>query len=406
MTDTTFRIRRPAGLHRLEFTAMLSMMMASTALATDIGLPAFGAMRDEFGLPADSTRVGATVTVFFLGLAFAQIMYGPLADRFGRKPTLYIGLGIYIAGSFAAAAAPTLELVILSRFLWGVGSAGPRVVSVSVVRDLFEGERMARAMSFIMAVFILVPVLAPSVGAAVLAFGSWRVVYLVVGLWALAIAAWTLRLPETLDPSHRVAFEWHAILRAVKRVVTTRSTIGYTMAMVFGFGAFVSYLSTSELIISEVYDKRSLFPFVFGATAGAMGSAMLANVWLVRRFGVAPLVRTATMLFVILSAGLSALAWLSGGVPPFAVFVVALGVTLGTYSLLLPNLNTLAMQPMGAIAGIAAAVIGTVSTTGGSVLGFFLDQAFDGTVRPLALGFLLYGSVALAFALWAERGTG
>ncbi|MEN8114963.1 MAG: MFS transporter, partial [Actinomycetota bacterium] len=167
MTASTARRGRPAGLHRFEFTTMLSMLMASTALAIDIMLPAFGAMRDDFGLAADSTRVGAIVTAFFLGLAVAQIFYGPLADRFGRKPTLYIGFAIYIAGAVAAAAAPTLELVILSRFIWGIGSAGPRVVSISVVRDLFEGERMARAMSFIMAVFIVIPVLAPSVGAAV-----------------------------------------------------------------------------------------------------------------------------------------------------------------------------------------------------------------------------------------------
>ncbi|MEN8235572.1 MAG: MFS transporter, partial [Actinomycetota bacterium] len=358
MTAAPIRRGRPAGLHRFEFTTMLSMLMASTALAIDIMLPAFGAMRDDFGLAADSTRVGATVTAFFLGLAVAQIFYGPLADRFGRKPTLYIGFAVYIAGAIAAAAAPTLELVILSRFVWGIGSAGPRVVSISVVRDLFEGERMARAMSFIMAVFIVIPVLAPSVGAAVLTFASWRALFVLVALYGIALSAWTLRLPETLDPANRVPLRTRAIVEAAKHVITTRVTIGYTLSMVFGFGAFLSYLATSELIISEVYDKRPLFPFIFGATAGAMGSAMLANAWLVRRFGVAPLVRAVTITFVALSAGLAALAWLTDGVPPFIVFVLALGITLATYSILLPNLNTLAMQPMGAIAGIAAAVIG------------------------------------------------
>jgi DHA1 family bicyclomycin/chloramphenicol resistance-like MFS transporter len=392
---------RPAGLPRAEFTVMVSMLMASTAISIDIMLPAFGRMRDDFGLAADSTQVGATVTAFFLGLAAAQLMYGPLADRWGRKPTLYLGLAIYVFGALASALAPSLGLLIVSRFVWGVGAAGPRVISLSVVRDIFEGDRMARAMSFIMAVFVLVPVIAPSIGAAILEFASWRVLFVVVAGFGVVLALWSLRLPETLDPANRMGAGPAALARAAKIVATSRLTIGYTVAMAFAFGAFVSYLSTSELIISEIYDRPSLFPVVFGATAAVMGAAMLTNAWFVGRFGLVPLVRSAFRLFIGLSIGLVVLGLAAAGVPPFGLFVVALAVTLGAYSVLSPNLNALAMQPMGPVAGMAAAVVGTLSLTGGSVFGFLLDQTYNGTVVPLSIGFVVYGTFGLVLTRWA-----
>lgn len=404
MSVTRPEVERPAGLSRFEFTAMISMLMASAALSIDLMLPAFGRIRADFGLPEDSTQVGAIITSFFLGFALAQILYGPLADRFGRKPTLYLGLAVYVLGAVGAALSPTLGLMIVSRFVWGVGAAAPRVVSLSVVRDLYVGDQMARAMSFIMAVFILVPVLAPSIGALILGFAPWRMLFVVVALFGVAVALWTLRLPETLDPAQRTPLTFSAVGGAARIVVTNRVTIGYTLAGVFAFGAFLSYLATSELIVSQVFDRESIFPLVFGATAAVMGAAMLANAWLVGWFGVASLARASLVVFVGLSAGLAALAVATGGVPSFGVFVVGLAVTLGAFALLFPNLNTLAMEPMGAVAGMAAAVIGTVSTTGGAIFGFLLDQTFDGTVLPLMLGFVGYGSVALVLAMWAGRG--
>lgn len=394
---------RPAGLHRVEFTAMISMLMASTALSIDLMLPGFGAMRTDLGLAADSAQIGAVVTAFFLGFAVAQGLFGPVADRFGRKPTLYVGLAVYVGGALAAAASPSLGWLVVSRFVWGVGSASPRVVSLSVVRDLFVGARMARAMSFIMAVFIVVPVVAPTAGAGLLRLGSWRTLFVVVAVFGLALALWTLRLPETMAPEHRLPFDLRAVARAVRRVLTTRVTMGYTLAMVFAFGAFMSYLSSTELVVSSVFGRGTIFPFVFGATAALMGTAMLANAWLVRRFGVARLVRGSLVGFVALSGGLVVLALATDGVPPFPVFVGLLAAALAAFSLLLPNLNALAMEPMGDIAGMAAAIIGTVSTSGGALLGFFLDRRFDGTVVPMSIGFLFYGSVALAIALWAGR---
>jgi DHA1 family bicyclomycin/chloramphenicol resistance-like MFS transporter len=381
----------------------MSTLMAAAALSIDLMLPAFGRIREEFGVPEDSTRVGAVLTSFFLGMALAQIVYGPFADRFGRKPTLYVGLAIYVVAALASAVAPSLELVIVSRFIWGIGAAAPRVVSLSIVRDSFEGTAMARAMSFIMAVFLLIPIFMPAIGAAVLEFANWRWLFVIAAGFGVLVALWTIRLPETLDPANRIALSPSGIYAAGKVVVTNRVTMGYTVARMFAFGAMLSYLATSELIISSVYGRPDLFPVVFGITAAFIAVAILANAKLVGLFSMESIVRAAFATFIGMAAVLSLLAWATDGVPSFWLFMFLLAVALGSYGLIIPNLNTLAMEPMAAIAGTAAAITGTIGATGGAVLGFALDQTFDGTVLPLSLGLLAYGIVAFGFSSWARR---
>ncbi|HLU30641.1 MAG TPA: MFS transporter, partial [Acidimicrobiia bacterium] len=194
----------PRRLGRVEFTALLAMSMALPALGIDMILPAFGSMRSEFGLVPDSTALAGVVTAFMLGLAVGQIFYGPLADRFGRKPILYAGFAIYLIGAVASALASTLAFLFVVRFLWGLGAAGPRVVTLSVVRDRFEGEEMSRAMSFIMAVFVLVPIVAPAFGALVTRVASWRWVFGVCAALVIVMAVWATRLQESLDPADRL----------------------------------------------------------------------------------------------------------------------------------------------------------------------------------------------------------
>jgi DHA1 family bicyclomycin/chloramphenicol resistance-like MFS transporter len=382
---------------------MMSTLMAAAALSIDLMLPAFGHIRTDFGVPEDSTRVGAILTSFFLGMALAQVIYGPFADRFGRKPTLYVGLAIYVVAALASAVAPTLELVILSRFIWGIGAASPRVVTLSIVRDSFEGAAMARAMSFIMAVFLLIPIFMPALGAAVLEIAHWRWLFVIAAGFGVLVAFWTLRLPETLDPANRIAFSPLAIYRAGKIVVTNRVTMGYTMARMFTFGAMLSYLATSELIISNVYGRPELFPVIFGGTAAFIAVAILANAKLVGSTPMGAIVNAAYMLFVAMAAVLTLLAWSANGIPNFWLFMLLLAMALGSYGLIIPNLNTLAMEPMAAIAGTAAAITGTIGATGGALLGFALDQTFDGTVLPLSLGLLTYGLIGFGFATWAKR---
>ena len=378
--------------------------MAATALGIDLMLPAFPDIRDAFGLAEDSTAVAGIVTAYFVGLALSQAIWGPMADRFGRKPTLYAGLAVYGVAAAASALAPSLTVLYAARLLWGVGAAGPRVVALSVVRDRFEGEAMARAMSFIMAIFVLVPVVAPTLGAGLLVVSSWRWVFGFGVLYAAAVLLWSRRLSETLDPAHRMELRFGRVARAARYVVGNRQTLGYTLALTSLFGVFSSYLASSEIIFGEVYGEPDLFPFIFGGLAGLMGLAMLGNGLIISRVGLRRLVHGALIGFVAMAITLFAVAVAWDGVPPLGVFLVLLGVQMVLYALLFPNMNTIAMDPMGSVAGMAAAVIGMVSIAGGALLGSVLDRAFDGTVRPFTFGWVIAGAACAIFVLWAERG--
>jgi len=380
------------------------MVMAATALGIDLMLPAFGSMRIDFGLPPDSTAVTGTVTTYFLGLALAQVVYGPLSDRFGRKPVLYFGLVLYAVSALVSALAPSLGVLLIARFSWGLGAAGPRVMALSIVRDVFAGDRMARAMSFIMAIFILVPVVAPSLGALITVVADWRWVFGFCVIFGISLALWSRRLPETLRPEHTREFRFRPILAAARIVVSNRATFGYTLALTALFGVFMSYLASSEIIFTETFDRGAQFPFIFGGLALAMGGAVLANTAVVMRFGPRRVVHGVLLIYLVAAAAMTVLVAISGGKPPFWPFIIGLGVLLSSHGLLIPNANTVAMDPMGEVAGTASAVIGTVTTAGGALLGAALDSRFDGTVTPITLGFLGLGLVATLIVLWVERG--
>ncbi len=383
---------------------MLAAIMASTALGIDLMLPAFGDIREAFGLDADSTAVAGIVTAYFIGLALAQAVWGPVADRFGRKPTLYAGLGLYAVGALASALSPSLPVLYAARLIWGMGSAGPRVMALAVVRDRYEGELMAKIMSFTMAIFVLVPVVAPSLGAAILAVASWRWVFGFGVIYAGLVAVWSIRLPETLHPEHRLDLNFGRVFRAARFVVSDRQTLGYTLALTVLFGVFSSYLASSEIIFGDVYGRADLFPFIFGGIAAVMGVAMTGNGLVVARFGVRRLVHGATIGFTLVGGSMLVLAMAFDGAPPLGGFIAILALQLVLYSLIFPNSNTIAMDPMGSVAGMAAAVIGLISIAGGALLGSLLDRAFDGTVIPIATGFLLAGVASLMIIFWAERG--
>ncbi|MDQ3529165.1 MAG: multidrug effflux MFS transporter, partial [Actinomycetota bacterium] len=391
-------------LGRREFTALLAMSMALSALGIDLMLPAFPAMRRELGLAADSTAVAGLVTAYFLGLALGQLGYGPLADRYGRRATLYLGYGVYAVGAVAATLSPTLPLLLASRFVWGLGAAGPRVVTLAVIRDTFEGEQMSRAMSFIMAVFIVVPVFAPTLGAAVAAAVSWRWLFAGCAAAAVVMAVWAVRLPETLRPEHRRPLRFGPVLRAARVVVSDRRTVGYTLAMASLYGVFASYLGGAEIIFGDTFGQTANFPVLFGGLAAVMGAAMLANARLVGRVGTRQLTHWVLVGYTAAATALFVLSLATGGRPPLAVFVMMMAILLSLQALLIPNFNTIAMAPMGRLAGTASSVIGAVQLSAGAVLGSLLDRAFDGTVLPLSVGAMSYAGVALGFVLWAERG--
>lgn len=403
MTSPTVRSLPHRHLGPIEFIAFLAMSMALAALGIDLMLPAFADIRVDLGLSEGSPALAGLVTTYFLGLAVGTVVYGPVSDRVGRRPTLLVGYAIYAAGALLAAFAPSLGWLLAARFVWGLGAAGPRTITLAVVRDTYSGERMSRAMSLIMAVFVIVPVVAPSIGALATSVMSWRWLFASVLIAAAALAVWGRRLPETLEPEHRRELSATELLRGAKIVVLQRRTMGATLALTALYAGFLSYLGSAELIYAEVFDAGEHFPQLFGLLAAAMGASMLLNARIVGRIGTQRLAHGVLLIYVATAATFVAVALSTAGAPPLWAFLIIGGLLLSCHAFLIPNLNTIAMQPMGLVAGTASAIIGAVQIAFGAALASIVDRAFDGTVTPLALGFLTSGVVALALTAWAER---
>ncbi|MGA1687100.1 MAG: multidrug effflux MFS transporter [Ilumatobacteraceae bacterium] len=397
-------VRRPAP-GRNETLAMLSAVMALMAMAIDLMLSAFDEMRVSFGLEPTSNEVAGVVTVFFMGLAVAQLFFGPITDRFGRKSVLYASVAVYILGAVGSALAPTLPLLLVARFVWGIGAAGARVVATAVARDLFEGVEMARAMSQIMAVFVLVPVIAPTVGAGIVAVLPWRAVFWACAIWAIAMAAWTRRLPESLPPERRRRLDRSDIASAYAEFARTRSTLWFSIASVFLQSVFTMYLASAELIVSEIFGRRSAFPMVFGVIAIGFGVAALVNGRVVGRFGVRPVMNTMLVSLIAGSVLLVAVTLASGGTPTFWVFMPLLGLLLAQFMFLMPNMNAEALEPVPHIAGTASSLSGGLRMAGGAILGGVVASRIDQSLTPFAVAFLVFVALAAASTAVATRST-
>jgi DHA1 family bicyclomycin/chloramphenicol resistance-like MFS transporter len=379
-----------------EFLLIVATCMGMSAISIDLLLPAFPDMREDFGLAVGSTDVSRVITGYFLGLALGQLLYGPLSDRYGRKPMLYAGMAVFLVGAVGSVAQGSLAGMVACRFVWGFGAAAPRSLAVAVVRDTFEGERMARTMSLIMAIFILVPVFAPTVGAAILAVAPWRaVLWLQVGV-AVALVLWSTRLPETLAPEDRRSVSPRSLGEAAVAVVRSRQTVAFGLAVLAIFGMMTSYIGTIEVVVDEVFGQADRFPLIFGALACmlAVGSLFAARV--VGRLGLPLLLRLGAAYLLATTIGLALLAAATDGEPPLWAFCVVLAFVLTGVSVLAPSCNTAAMTPLGHVAGMGSAILGTVATAGGAVLGTLTDGAFDGTVGPFAYHVLVYSAVVAA----------
>lgn len=387
---------------RRELLAMLSSIMALMAVALDLMLSAFDEMRAEFGLEPTSNEISGVVTVFFMGLAVAQFFYGPITDRYGRKRVLTASIVIYVLGAVASALAPSLGALLVARFLWGVGAAGARVVATAVIRDLFEGVQMAQAMSQIMAVFIMVPVIAPALGAGIVAILPWQAVFWACAIWAGLIWLWSRRLPETLPVERRRELNRADITDSYLTFFRTRPTIWYSIASVFLQSVFTMYLASSELIVSEIFSRRSWFPFVFGATAIGFGIASLVNGRVVGIFGVRRVMMVMLGVLVAGSSALLAVAVLTSGKPSFWVFMPMFAPLLAVFMFIMPNLNSEAMQPVPHIAGTVSSLSGALRMLGGSILGGLVAAMIDVSVTPFAVAFVVFSVLAAMSTLVAQ----
>lgn len=377
------------------FTVLLSVAMGMTALAIDSLLPAFDEIRAEFGLEPGATDVAALVTAFIVGMGLGQVPAGLLADRYGRRPVLWGGVALYIVGAIGALLAPSLGLMIASRFVWGLGAAGPRVAVMAMVRDAYQGARMAREMSTIMAVFLLVPMFAPAIGAGLVAVGPWQLtIWLCIVVATLLFAAST-RLPSTAPPNDRPPLSVGELGRSWKVVLTTPGTVGYLVATTAMMAAFMSYIASSENIIDEVFGLKNWFAVVFGLMGAGLAVANLANGRIVEAVGLERLLTGVPPVQLGVALALMVVAVVTDGRPPFALYAGLLLALLMAQQVTMVNINSAAMQPLGHIAGTGAAVIGMVPTVVGSLLGSLVDRQFDGTITPLTLAFLIAAVVAL-----------
>lgn len=387
-----------------ELIVLLAMVTALTALGIDLMLPAFDEIRTSFDLAADSTAVTGLVTTYFIGLGVGTIFYGPLSDHRGRRAAMKLGLGLYFVGCVLAVLAPTLPTLLVARFIWGLGAAGPRVVALAMIRDRFEGDAMARTMSTLMAIFIIVPVIAPTLGAGVLTVVSWRWLFVLCAVASLVLMGWVRRLPETLHPDYRIPdLRLDRLRRAATVVVTNRYTLTYTVAVTALYGVFASYLGSAEAIVDRTFDQADAFPVIFGVLAMVMGLASLLNGRIVSRVGTRGMVVRALPGYLSASVLFSIVAVTTDGYPSLTVFLVLMTALLACHALLLPNLNTLAMAPMAEVAGTASSVIGAFQLVIGALLGAVLDGLFTGSLIPLAVGFVASGTVTLLAVTAAGR---
>ncbi len=385
-----------------EFVTLVSMMMALTALSIDAVLPALSQIARDLHVQNANDRQ-LVISVIFLGLAMGQLFFGPLSDSTGRKPAIYAGFGLYMAGSLLAMMAPAFPVLLAGRLFQGIGVSSPRAVTLALVRDQYEGRAMARVMSFVMTVFIFVPMLAPTMGQGVLFFAGWRAIFGVFVVLTLVLLVWlAARQPETLPVERRAPFSGKRIYAASVEIVRSRVALGYTVTSGLVSGAFIGYLNSAQQIFQEQYALGELFPIVFAVVASSVGLASFLNARLVMRFGMRWLVRRALLIIVVLAGAALVLALALGGKPPLLLFMAYIMLSFFCVGILFGNMNALAMEPLGRIAGIGAAVIGSLSTFLSAALGTVIGQSYNGTVLPLVLGLGVLAGLSMLVVRWAE----
>lgn len=391
-----------AALSTVELVFMVATLSALNALAIDIMLPALPDIGAEYALANDNDRQ-LVVVVYVVFFGIAQLVYGPLADAYGRRSVLLGALVIFALSTVLCVIAPRFELLLAARALQGVGAAATRVIATAVVRDLSSGRRMAQIMSMAMTVFMIVPIVAPGVGQLILFVAEWRWIFGALLIYTLSVLAWTMiRLPETLAPAYRIAFGPRAILRTYAMVLRERVTFWYMIATTCMTACLFGYITASEQIYVETYNLGAAFPLAFASVAIAITAGTYLNSRLVMRLGMRRISHTMIIWFTLISAIHAAV--LAAGVDSIWAFLPLLTAALIGFGLIAGNFNALAMEPMGRVAGSASALYGAFTASIGAAIGGFIGRFYDGTALPFVAGMAIMGACTIGVLLWVERG--
>jgi len=389
-------------LSRHEFIALMAALMALNALAIDVMLPALPYMGEALGVASENERQ-FVISSYMIGMGVAQLVFGPLTDRFGRRAPLLAGMALYVIAAFTAIFAPSFTVLLVLRFIQGMGAASVRVISTSTVRDRYEGREMAEVMSLVFMVFMAIPIVAPGIGQVLLLTGPWQMIFLFMALLASAFWLWTFfRLPESLPLDKRRPLTFKGVVEGFRIVFTNRAAISYGLAGTFLFGALFGFISSSQQIYVDIYGLGVYFPVAFAAMAGLMAISSFTNSVIVRRFGMRRLSHGAMLSFTVVSG-----VWLAfalSGFLPLWLFFPLLAIIMFSFGWAASNMNSLSMEPLGAVAGTASAVFGFIQTVGGALIGGYVGQLFNGTTVPVATGYFTMGALALICILIAENG--
>lgn len=389
-------------LSRTEFIALTAALMALNALAIDVMLPALPYMGAAMGIESPNERQ-FVVSAYLLGFGIAQLAFGPLSDRFGRRAPLFIGIAVYVAAAIAAIFSPTFGMLLAFRFIQGLGAAGTRVIATSIVRDRFSGNEMAEVMSLTFMVFMAIPIIAPGVGQVLLLTGPWHHIFLFMAGLAIIFGLWGFyRLPETLAPADRRPLTLAAVVEGFRLVIGNRTAFFYGLAGMFVFGALFGFISTAQQVYVDIYGLGPYFPLAFAGVAALMALASFTNSRIVRQFGM----RRISHLAILIQIGVSAV-WVAlaiAGFMPLWMFLLCLSIVMFCFGWASSNMNSLSMEPLGAVAGTASSVFGFIQTVGGALIGSVIGQQFNDTVVPVAGGYLVMALIALGCILIAENG--
>lgn len=390
------------AISRGHFIAMVAAMMALNALAIDITLPAFPRIVSDFSI-SDPNNAQYVLLSYVIGFGSAQLAYGPISDRFGRRKPLFVGLAIYMIFALAGVFAPNYELLLAARFIQGLGAAGTRVIALALVRDRYSGRMMASTMSLVMMVFMAVPIVAPSAGQILVMLGNWHMILIFMAVIGGAVLAWCWRfLPETLPTSHRRKLSLKSVREAFRLSLTNRISLCYAVATGFFFGSLFSYLNMAQPIYAKIYDLGTYFPVAFAITGLLMAVSSYANSRLVGHFGQRRLSHGALTAFLALGIVMTVVSWNDN--PPLWLFMLIVALILPLIGLIAANLNSIAMEPLGSVAGTASALLGFVQTVGGGITGTVIGQFYHGQIVTLGLGFASVSAIALGLIFIAEKG--